>query len=111
VSKKKTSIKRGDKSQIFNEAIIFSVPPYKLNSIQIRLTVVNVRDELSMAGRNQVILYPLGHLIVGSGTSGKGLRHWHQMLTSMRKPVAMWHPLRRISSSRPHKSSDLVDLT
>jgi len=33
--------------------------------------------------------------VAGSCAVGKGLRHWHQMLSSLRKPVAMWHVLRR----------------
>lgn len=71
---------------------MFSVPPYMLNSIQVRLTVVNVSDS---AVRSEAVVTPIGHVIVGSGTSGKGLKHWHQMLTtSLRKPVAMWHALR-----------------
>jgi synaptotagmin-12 len=39
-------------------------------------------------------------VIVGSRTDGKGLLHWHQMITSLRKPVAMFHPLRRSISKK-----------
>lgn len=95
VSKKKTLMKRNERSPIYNESMIFSVPPYMLNSIQIRLTVVsspvetnNINNDKCTSGE------PIGHVIVGGDTNGKGLRHWHQMLTSLRKPVAMWHPLR-----------------
>lgn len=103
VCKKKTTIKRGERCPIYNEAMIFSVPPYMLNSIQVRLTVVNATDGPN--GRANAIVIPIGHVIVGSGTSGKGLRHWHQMLTtSLRKPVAMWHAL-RITHNREKKTS------
>lgn len=87
-----------------------------LNSIQVRLTVVRVMDGNGVgnggsgSSGNATInqhandIISLGHVIVGSSSCGKGLRHWNQMLTSLRKPVAMWHPMRQISSSeRPTK--------
>lgn len=95
VSKKKTSVKRGECSPIYNESMIFSVPPYMLNSIQVRLTVVNTSE--TNFNKNSTIT-SIGHVIVGSGTSGKGPRHWNQMLTSLRKPVAMWHAVRKTNS-------------
>lgn len=97
VSKKKTTIKRMETSPIYNESMIFSVPPYMLGSIQIRLTVAQIggfaATEPSLMPRMQIL--PIGHVIVGNETTGKGLKHWNQMMTSLRKPVAMWHPLRR----------------
>ncbi|KFB41850.1 synaptotagmin-12 [Anopheles sinensis] len=119
ISKKKTSVKRAEQFPIYNEAIIFSLPPYMLNVVQIRLSVVQmvqrveacVSEDLSTNGRKpsvdgvsrkpSVKLVSLGHVIIGSGTTGKGLRHWHQMLTALRKPVAMWHGLR--STSEQHR--------
>lgn len=106
VSKKKTSVRRSDCSPIFNESMIFSVPPYMLNSIQIRLTVVNAASETNLIENNTFgggagnTAIPIGHVIVGVGTSGKGLRHWNQMLSSLRKPVAMWHALRQTNSGK-----------
>ncbi|EDW86248.1 uncharacterized protein Dwil_GK17047 [Drosophila willistoni] len=86
VLKKRTSLKRKDRCPIFNESMIFSVPPHSLTTVQLRLTVFGVTE-------NGIL--PLGHVIAGSCAVGKGLRHWHQMLSSLRKPVAMWHVLRR----------------
>ncbi|EDV47208.1 uncharacterized protein LOC6551135 [Drosophila erecta] len=86
VLKKRTSLKRKDRSPIFNESMIFSVPPPSLTTTQLRVTVFGVTT-------NGVT--PLGHIVAGSCAVGKGLRHWHQMLSSLRKPVAMWHVLRR----------------
>lgn len=106
VSKKKTSFRRSDSSPIFNESMIFSVPPYMLNSIQIRLTVVNAATESSLIENNTFAggvgntVIPIGHVIVGIGTSGKGLRHWNQMMASLRKPVAMWHAIRQTNSEK-----------
>lgn len=99
VSKKRTSIKRGEQNPVFNEAILFSVPPYLLNSIQVRLTVMNshssVHDSSTSLNGNARKSSPIGHVIVGSRTDGKGLLHWHLMLTTLRKQVAFFHPLRR----------------
>lgn len=97
VSKKKTTMKRMESSPIYNESMIFSVPPYMLGSIQIRLTVAQITPVAESTTRMQFI--PIGHVIVGNETTGKGLKHWNQMMTSLRKPVAMWHQLRRCSQT------------
>ncbi|XP_011641005.1 uncharacterized protein LOC105429607 isoform X2 [Pogonomyrmex barbatus] len=89
--KKKTSVKKGEKSPIFNEAIIFSVPAQALQTIQLRLTVAELNGD---QGTNPKA-YSVGHIIVGSTSTGKALAHWRQMLTALRRPVAMWHPLRK----------------
>lgn len=90
VLKKRTSLKRKDRSPVFNESVIFSLPPPSLTTTQLRLTVFGVIDETTVM--------PLGHVVAGSCATGKGLRHWHQMLSSLRKPVAMWHVLRRVTN-------------
>ncbi|XP_048517528.1 synaptotagmin-12 [Dendroctonus ponderosae] len=89
VNKKKTSTKRGERCPIFNEAMMFSVPAHTLNTIQMRLTVSEVASE------DNVKAAPIGHVIVGSQACGRSLNHWNQMLTTLRKPVAMWHSLRK----------------
>lgn len=101
-------MKRADSTLIYNEAMIFSVPPYMLNAIQIRLTVVSSGSETSSSSlieNSNTIggsggsggVKPIGHVIVGCSANDKGLRHWNQMMTSLRKPVAMWHALRQAS--------------
>lgn len=105
VSKKKTSLKRADSCPIFNEAMIFSVPPYMLNAIQIRLTVVGCSPDASQQTDTSASISnakPIGHVIVGCLTSDKGTRHWNQMLSSLRKPVAMWHPIQKTAHSIDH---------
>ncbi|CAG9802602.1 unnamed protein product [Chironomus riparius] len=111
VSKKRTSTKRGERNPLFNEAMIFSVPPYLLNSVQVRLTVMNslATTQLETPDANRKS-YPIGHVIVGSRTDGKGLLHWHQMLTTLRKQVAFFHPLRRnVCKKNGHRSYGLFD--
>ncbi|CAH1797212.1 unnamed protein product [Owenia fusiformis] len=94
ISKKKTNLKCGDKMPIFNEAMIFSVPSPTLKNVQIRLSVV----EKSSDGR----LTSLGHVIVGAHCFGSALSHWNQMIQSLRKPVSMWHDLRRQGQRQTH---------
>lgn len=88
VSKKKTIARRSDNCPIYNESMIFSVPPYMMHKVQLRLTVVHATGVTGEPGE------AIGHVIVGAKAGGKGMRHWNQMLTSLRKPIAMWHPLR-----------------
>ncbi|XP_076445564.1 synaptotagmin-12-like [Babylonia areolata] len=87
ISKKKTTVKRGERNPIYNEAMIFSVPAQALPTIQLRITVA----ELLPANKTP----SLGHVIVGANTSGTEASHWNQMMTSLRKPTAMWHYLRK----------------
>ncbi|XP_033608197.1 synaptotagmin-12 isoform X3 [Cryptotermes secundus] len=58
-----------------------------IKTIQLRMTVAENTGEPRA--------YSIGHVIVGSQASGKALSHWNQMLSSLRKPIAMWHPLRK----------------
>jgi synaptotagmin-12 len=107
VSKKRTSTKKGgERTIIFNEAMQFSVPPYLLNSIQVRLTVMKLSPSNEDKTRKSI---PIGHVIVGSRTDGKGLLHWHQMITSLRKPIAMFHPLRRSLSKNSDEVKNVLD--
>ncbi|ESO85028.1 synaptotagmin 12 [Lottia gigantea] len=87
ISKRKTTIKRGENTPVFNEAMIFSVPSSALPTVQLRITVAELLPDNRTPS--------LGHVIVGSNTSGTELSHWNQMMTSLRKPVAMWHYLRK----------------
>jgi len=92
IAKKKTSVKRGESHPTFNEAMIFSLPQTALNNVQLRLTVAEVVD-------NEKIV-SIGHVIVGANTGGTELTHWQQMISSLRKPIAMWHYLRKQESKK-----------
>ncbi len=59
-----------------------------LQELSLRVTVAETTDD--SRGEN------LGHVIIGPEASGMGITHWNQMLATLRKPVSMWHPLRRI---------------
>ncbi|NWI59126.1 SYT12 protein, partial [Calyptomena viridis] len=87
ISKKKTAVKRGDTNPVFNEAMIFSVPAIVLQELSLRVTVAESGED----GRGD----NMGHVLIGPSASGMGTTHWNQMLATLRKPVSMWHPLRR----------------
>ncbi|XP_076641259.1 uncharacterized protein LOC143352547 [Halictus rubicundus] len=91
IHKKRTSIKKGDNSPIFNEAIIFHVPIHILANIQLRLTVAQVNGDQSISSKP----YSVGHIIIGPTSTGRALEHWSLMLTDIRHPVAKWHYLRK----------------
>ncbi|XP_072045462.1 synaptotagmin-12-like isoform X2 [Amphiura filiformis] len=87
ISKKKTSAKRGDDCPIYNEAMMYSVPANILDKVTLRITAA----ENSGGGKTPSI----GHVLIGPNSKGAPLAHWNQMMMSLRKPVAMWHPLRK----------------
>ncbi|XP_040464072.1 synaptotagmin-12 isoform X2 [Falco naumanni] len=87
ISKKKTAVKRDDTNPVFNEAMIFSVPAIVLQELSLRVTVAECGED----GRAD----NTGHVLIGPAASGMGITHWNQMLATLRKPVSMWHPLRR----------------
>ncbi|CAH2326182.1 synaptotagmin-12 [Pelobates cultripes] len=87
ISKKKTAMKRDDRNPVFNEAMIFSVPAIVLQELSLRVTVAEFCDD----GRTENI----GHVIIGPAATGMGMTHWNQMLATLRKPVSMWHQVRR----------------
>lgn len=55
--------------------------------LSLRVTVA----ESSSDGRGDNV----GHVIIGPSASGMGTTHWNQMLATLRRPVSMWHPVRR----------------
>uniref|UniRef100_A0A8C8RWW8 Synaptotagmin 12 n=1 Tax=Pelusios castaneus TaxID=367368 RepID=A0A8C8RWW8_9SAUR len=87
ISKKKTAVKRDDTNPVFNEAMIFSVPAIVLQDLSLRVTVAQCSED----GRAENI----GHVIIGPSANGLGITHWNQMLATLRKPVSMWHPVRK----------------
>lgn len=64
------------------------VPSAFLQNIQLRVTVAEYNSEGGQARS-------VGHVIVGTQATGKALSHWNQMMSALRKPIGMWHPLRR----------------
>uniref|UniRef100_A0A673A1X7 Synaptotagmin IXa n=1 Tax=Sphaeramia orbicularis TaxID=375764 RepID=A0A673A1X7_9TELE len=85
LKKRKTSTKRNTLNPIYNEAIVFDVPPENIEQISLLIAVM----DYDRVGHNEVI----GVCRVGNDADNLGRNHWSEMLTYPRKPVAHWHPL------------------
>lgn len=55
----------------------------------------NIQLRFSVMERVGRRVHSVGHVMVGASAAGKELTHWQHMLMMPRKPVAMWHQLRR----------------
>uniref|UniRef100_A0A8C4NAV9 Synaptotagmin IXb n=1 Tax=Eptatretus burgeri TaxID=7764 RepID=A0A8C4NAV9_EPTBU len=85
LKKRKTSTKRNTLNPIYNEEIVFDIPPDNMDQVNLLISVV----DYDRVGHNEVI----GVCCVGSDSKGIGRDHWNEMLIYPRKPVAHWHPL------------------
>ncbi|XP_062316926.1 synaptotagmin VIII isoform X1 [Osmerus eperlanus] len=83
--RKKTSVKKNTLNPYFNESFDFEV---SFNQIKRVHLVIAVWDYDKMT-RNDAI----GKIFLGCDASGNQLRHWADMLSSPRRPVAQWHTL------------------
>ncbi|NXF01755.1 SYT1 protein, partial [Smithornis capensis] len=83
--KKKTSVKKNTLSPYFNEVFVFEVP---FNQIQNVDVVISVWDHDKVT-KNE----PIGKLFLGCRATGNQLRHWSDMLSNPRRPLAQWHIL------------------
>ncbi|POI27528.1 hypothetical protein CIB84_008721, partial [Bambusicola thoracicus] len=83
--KKKTSVKKNTLSPYFNEAFVFEVPFDKIQNVDV---VISVWD-YDKVTKNE----PIGKLFLGCRATGNQLRHWSDMLSNPRRPLAQWHSL------------------
>uniref|UniRef100_H3CQT3 Synaptotagmin 9 n=1 Tax=Tetraodon nigroviridis TaxID=99883 RepID=H3CQT3_TETNG len=83
--KRKTSTKRNTLNPVYNEAIVFDVPPENIDESSLLIAVM----DYDRVGHNEVI----GVCRVGNDAETLGRDHWCEMLTYPRKPVARWHAL------------------
>lgn len=86
-SVKNIDVQFGFRTQVLVMSCTCIIRGILLQTIHLRVTV----SEASVEGGHAL---NVGHVIVGSQSTGKSLTHWTQMLASLRKPIAMWHPLR-----------------
>ncbi|XP_030055300.1 synaptotagmin-9 [Microcaecilia unicolor] len=86
LKKRKTSTKRNTLNPVYNEAIVFDVPPENIDQISLSIAVM----DYDRVGHNEVI----GMCQVGNNAERLGQDHWNEMLTYPRKPIAHWHPLK-----------------
>uniref|UniRef100_A0A672QER8 Synaptotagmin IXb n=1 Tax=Sinocyclocheilus grahami TaxID=75366 RepID=A0A672QER8_SINGR len=85
LKKRKTSTKRNTLNPVYNEAIVFDVPPENIDQISLLIAVM----DYDRIGHNEVI----GVCHVGNRAQSLGRDHWNEMLTYPRKPIARWHLL------------------
>uniref|UniRef100_A0A672QPC8 C2 domain-containing protein n=1 Tax=Sinocyclocheilus grahami TaxID=75366 RepID=A0A672QPC8_SINGR len=86
-----TKVFRKTLNPVFNENF-----KYQVNHAKVQL-VISVWDHDKMSRNNAI-----GKIYLGCDATGNQLRHWADMLSNPRKPVAQWHTL---------LSSEQVDTT
>uniref|UniRef100_A0A8D2PFZ9 Synaptotagmin 8 n=1 Tax=Zosterops lateralis melanops TaxID=1220523 RepID=A0A8D2PFZ9_ZOSLA len=85
--KKRTSVKKNTLSPYFNEVFVFEVP-FRLSRSPNVDVVISVWDHDKVT-KNE----PIGKLFLGCRATGNQLRHWSDMLSNPRRPLAQWHIL------------------
>ncbi|XP_019620801.1 PREDICTED: synaptotagmin-6-like [Branchiostoma belcheri] len=85
LKKRKTSVKKNTLNPVWNEAIVFDVPPENMDQVSLHVSVV----DFDRVGHSELI----GMCDVGQNCAGPGREHWTEMLANPRKPVAQWHQL------------------
>ncbi|XP_072407839.1 synaptotagmin-10 isoform X1 [Chiloscyllium punctatum] len=90
LKKRKTTTKKNTLNPVYNEAIIFDIPPESMEQVSLSITVM----DYDRVGHNEVI----GVCRVGQDAEGLGRDHWNEMLAYPRKPIAHWHPLAEIKA-------------
>ncbi|XP_019064058.2 synaptotagmin-6 isoform X2 [Fukomys damarensis] len=85
LKKKKTTIKKNTLNPVYNEAIIFDIPPENMDQVSLLISVM----DYDRVGHNEII----GVCRVGINAEGLGRDHWNEMLAYPRKPIAHWHSL------------------
>ncbi|KAJ8340082.1 hypothetical protein SKAU_G00347150 [Synaphobranchus kaupii] len=83
--KRKTAVKKKTLNPYFNESFNFEVSFDQIQRVQV---VISVWDHDKMS-RNDAI----GKISLGCEAGGNQLRHWADMLSNPRRPVAQWHSL------------------
>ncbi|NWU91076.1 SYT10 protein, partial [Upupa epops] len=85
LKKRKTTTKKNTLNPIYNEAIIFDIPPENVDQVSLSIAVM----DYDRVGHNEVI----GVCRTGIDAEGLGRDHWNEMLAYPRKPITHWHPL------------------
>ncbi|XP_026858045.1 synaptotagmin-10 isoform X4 [Electrophorus electricus] len=85
LKKRKTTTKKSTLNPVYNEAIIFDIPPENVEQVSLSIMVM----DYDRVGHNEVI----GVCRTGPDAEGLGRDHWNEMLAYPRKPITHWHSL------------------
>ncbi|XP_061840460.1 synaptotagmin-10 isoform X1 [Nerophis lumbriciformis] len=85
LKKRKTTTKKSTLNPVYNEAIIFDIPPENVEQVSLSIMVM----DYDRVGHNEVI----GVCRTGPDAEGLGRDHWNEMLAYPRKPITHWHTL------------------
>uniref|UniRef100_A0A4W5QD04 Synaptotagmin X n=1 Tax=Hucho hucho TaxID=62062 RepID=A0A4W5QD04_9TELE len=85
LKKRKTTTKKSTLNPVYNEAIIFDIPPENVEQVSLSIMVM----DYDRVGHNEVI----GVCRTGPDAEGLGRYHWNEMLAYPRKPITHWHAL------------------
>ncbi|XP_056280930.1 synaptotagmin-10 isoform X2 [Pseudoliparis swirei] len=100
LKKRKSTTKKSTLNPVYNEAIIFDIPPENVEQVSLSIMVM----DYDRVGHNEVI----GVCRTGPDVEGLGRDHWNEMLAYPRKPITHWHALGelpgRASSFESHGS-------
>ncbi|XP_049639848.1 synaptotagmin-10 [Suncus etruscus] len=88
LKKRKTTTKRNTLNPVYNEAIIFDIPPENVDQVSLSIAVM----DYDRVGHNEVI----GVCRTGLDAEGLGRDHWNEMLAYHRKPITHWHHLQEL---------------
>lgn len=88
VKKKKTTIKKYTLNPYYNESFSFEVPFEQIQKVNLIVTVV----DYDRIGTSE----PIGRIVLGCNATGAELRHWSDMLSNPRRPIAQWHTLQEM---------------
>ncbi|XP_055963779.1 synaptotagmin-10 [Sorex fumeus] len=88
LKKRKTTTKRNTLNPVYNEAIVFDIPPESVDQVSLAIAVM----DYDRVGHNEVI----GVCRTGLDAEGLGRDHWNEMLAYHRKPITHWHHLQEL---------------
>ncbi|XP_048124512.1 synaptotagmin-10 isoform X3 [Alosa alosa] len=91
LKKRKTTTKKSTLNPVYNEAIIFDIPPENVEQVSLSIMVM----DYDRVGHNEVI----GVCRTGPDAEGLGRDHWNEMLAYPRKPITHWHALGEVPES------------
>nr|KAG8539253.1 hypothetical protein GDO81_021164 [Engystomops pustulosus] len=92
LKKRKTTTKKNTLNPVYNEAIIFDIPPENMDQVSLSIAVM----DYDRVGHNEVI----GVCRTGVDAEGLGRDHWNEMLAYPRKPITHWHALVEVTRRR-----------